>query len=283
MYLRADGSWSEPTNTVYDNATQTVAGLMSKDDKTKLDGVAVGANKYIHPSYSAQSNKLYKVTVDSQGHVSATSEVTKADIVALGVPSVDTVYTLPVANTSVLGGVKANSNVSIASDGTMVVNNATNAVNATNAAKAVSDANGKAIVDTYATKDEVSTLTSNASEAYELASTANEKADACISKSGDRGTLAGYNTPTTTSLMALITDSSDDDIVANSAISISVMQGQMNASWTKTVAIRNAGTTISIGSNWYWANGATPKVTANSLLVLKWTGYFGVANLISEV
>ena len=111
MYLRADGSWSEPTNTVYDNATQTVAGLMSASDKAKLDGVANGANKYIHPSYSAQPNKLYKVTVDSQGHISATSEVTKADIVALGIPAQDTAYTLPVATSSALGGVKVGDNI----------------------------------------------------------------------------------------------------------------------------------------------------------------------------
>lgn len=36
-YLRADGSWQTPTNTTYGAATQTANGLMSKDDKKKLD------------------------------------------------------------------------------------------------------------------------------------------------------------------------------------------------------------------------------------------------------
>ncbi|MGE8207691.1 hypothetical protein ACQKP0_24790, partial [Heyndrickxia sp. NPDC080065] len=31
-------------------ATQTANGLMSKEDKTKLDGVETGANKYTHPA-----------------------------------------------------------------------------------------------------------------------------------------------------------------------------------------------------------------------------------------
>ena len=162
MYLRADGSWSEPTNTVYDNATQTVAGLMSKDDKTKLDGVAIGANKYIHPSYSAQSNKLYKVTVDSQGHVSATSEVTKADIVALGIPSEDTKATLSslgvtaiASELNVLDGITATTAELNYCDGVTsnIQTQLNNKLGTTGTAtKATADASGNNIVSTYATK-----------------------------------------------------------------------------------------------------------------------------------
>ena len=71
-------------------ATQSKAGLMSADDKSKLDGIASGANKYTHPSYTAKSSGLYKVTVDSTGHVSAATAVTKSDITALGIPGQDT-------------------------------------------------------------------------------------------------------------------------------------------------------------------------------------------------
>lgn len=49
-YLRADGSWQVPPNTTYSNATTLVAGLMSAADKTKLDGIATGANNYTHPT-----------------------------------------------------------------------------------------------------------------------------------------------------------------------------------------------------------------------------------------
>lgn len=92
----ADGTaaWGDDSNTTYSAATQSAAGLMSADDKKKLDGIATGANKYTHPSYTAKSSGFYKVTVDASGHVSATTAVTKADITALGIPAQDTTYTL---------------------------------------------------------------------------------------------------------------------------------------------------------------------------------------------
>ena len=91
-YLRADGTWQTPpdTNTTYGVATTSSNGLMSKDDKTKLDGIASGANKYVHPSYTAKTSGLYKITVDSTGHVSAVANVGKSDITALGIPGSDT-------------------------------------------------------------------------------------------------------------------------------------------------------------------------------------------------
>ena len=78
-----------------DVATQSTNGLMSAADKTKLDGVTAGANKYTHPRYTARASGLYKVTVDSTGHVSAAAAVDKSDITALGVPAQDTTYTHP--------------------------------------------------------------------------------------------------------------------------------------------------------------------------------------------
>lgn len=50
-YLRSDGTWQVPpdTNTTYSSATSSSAGLMSAADKTKLDGIAAGANKYTLP------------------------------------------------------------------------------------------------------------------------------------------------------------------------------------------------------------------------------------------
>jgi len=44
-YLRGDGTWATPTNTTYGTATTSAAGLMSASDKTKLNGIATGANK----------------------------------------------------------------------------------------------------------------------------------------------------------------------------------------------------------------------------------------------
>lgn len=90
----SDGTaqWVDDKNTTYGDATQSAHGLMTAADKTKLDGIAAGANKYIHPSYTAAAAGLYKVTVDASGHVSATTAVAKSDITALGIPSTDTTY-----------------------------------------------------------------------------------------------------------------------------------------------------------------------------------------------
>ena len=51
----SDGSTTSvlDSNTTYINATNSAAGLMSKDDKAKLDGIAEGANNYIHPANHA--------------------------------------------------------------------------------------------------------------------------------------------------------------------------------------------------------------------------------------
>lgn len=74
----------------HDAATQSVSGFMSAADKTKLDGIATGANNYTHPAYTAKSSGFYKVAVDGTGHVSATTAVTKDDITSLGIPGSDT-------------------------------------------------------------------------------------------------------------------------------------------------------------------------------------------------
>lgn len=101
-YLRSDGTWQVPpdTNTTYGLVTTSVNGLMSASDKKKLDGIASGANKYTHPGYTARSSGLYKITVDSSGHISAVTAVTKSDITALGIPGQDTntVYTHPTSS-----------------------------------------------------------------------------------------------------------------------------------------------------------------------------------------
>ena len=50
---------------------------------------------YTHPSYTAKTSGLYKITVDELGHVSAATTVVKSDITDLGIPAQDTVYTHP--------------------------------------------------------------------------------------------------------------------------------------------------------------------------------------------
>lgn len=78
------------SNTEYSDATQSAHGLMSAADKKKLDGVAEGANHYVHPTSAAgaKASGLYKVATDAQGHVTGATAVTKSDITALGIPGI---------------------------------------------------------------------------------------------------------------------------------------------------------------------------------------------------
>lgn len=75
-------------------ATETTAGLMPPTSMKKLKGIDEGANKYTHPSHTARASGLYKITVDSLGHVTAVSAVQKSDITGLGIPGSDTTYSL---------------------------------------------------------------------------------------------------------------------------------------------------------------------------------------------
>jgi len=94
------------TDTTYDDATQTAHGLMSAADKTKLDGIAAGANNYSLPTadnntlggvktgYTPTLDKYYAVKVDASGNM------------YVHVPWSGGTYELPVADDATLGGVK---------------------------------------------------------------------------------------------------------------------------------------------------------------------------------
>lgn len=90
----------------------TVAGILSNL------GVEAGANNYTHPTHTAKSSGLYKITVDNKGHVSAATAVAKSDITGLGIPAQDTTYS---AAGSSLGLVKSGGDVTISS-GVITVN-----------------------------------------------------------------------------------------------------------------------------------------------------------------
>lgn len=83
-------------------ATTNTNGLMSAEDKTKLDSVSNNANNYTHPAGSAASKSLglYKISTDSTSHVKSVSAVTKSDITSLGIPAQDTTYNNATSTTS---------------------------------------------------------------------------------------------------------------------------------------------------------------------------------------
>lgn len=79
-FLRGDGTWVIPTDTKYNVATQSANGLMSKEDKTKLDGIAEGANKTVvdssmsNTSINPVQNKIVKKYVDDRVPTPPTGE-----------------------------------------------------------------------------------------------------------------------------------------------------------------------------------------------------------------
>lgn len=95
-------------------------GLSTNDytiaEKNKLATIAEGANNYVHPVYNKQPSGLYKIAVNSTGHVIGVWPVTKDDIVALGIPAQDTVYELPQASATEIGGVKIDSDYTTGSN-----------------------------------------------------------------------------------------------------------------------------------------------------------------------
>lgn len=129
---------------------------------------------------------------------------------------------------------------------------------ADSATKATQDANGATIHTTYGTKTEVGQR---------------------ILAAGDRGTLAGYETLSSSSSAVTISDSSPDDTATTGAAAITVNNGTGGKVWTKTVGIDNEGATITLGSSWKWQGGKAPTVAAYSILVLKWYGTWGYASL----
>lgn len=66
------------TNTTYNAATTSANGLMSSADKTKLDGIATGANNYTLPTASASTKGGIKIgsgiSVSSDGTISLTNK-----------------------------------------------------------------------------------------------------------------------------------------------------------------------------------------------------------------
>ena len=105
------------TNNIDVVATETNEGLMSAEDKVKLNAVETGANNYVLPTAGK----------DMLGGVKTTSDETSAEGY-IPTPIIDGVpyykyesYELPVASADTLGGVKIGSNINIAEDGTISV------------------------------------------------------------------------------------------------------------------------------------------------------------------
>lgn len=124
------------SNTTYSKATASADGLMSKEDFSKLAGIAANANNYSLPKASATVLGGIKIgtnlSIDSDGKVSATDTkynaattsadglMTSAMVTKLnGIAANANNYSLPTASASTKGGVKVGTGLSIDTNGVL--------------------------------------------------------------------------------------------------------------------------------------------------------------------
>ena len=103
-----------PTNNIDLDATEEESGLMSADDKKKLNKIDEEANHYVLPVASTTLGGV-KTTSD----IIDISEYLPTPIVE-GIPYYKP-YTLPIATSTTLGGIKTGTGVDISEDGTLTI------------------------------------------------------------------------------------------------------------------------------------------------------------------
>lgn len=136
------------TDTTYDAATTSAAGLMSAADKTKLDGIATGANKYSLPTASATTlggikvgtnltiasgvlsavDTTYSAATQSAAGLMSADDKKKLDGIAAGASSnAGTVTSVTISATSPIA---IDSSAAITSSGTRTISHATSGATA---------------------------------------------------------------------------------------------------------------------------------------------------------
>lgn len=92
---------SGTSGSTYNLNNITKVEASSTNGKIKINGT--DTTVYTHPSHTAKTSGLYKITVNSLGHVSEATAVAKADITALGIPGQDTWVAMTAATASAAG------------------------------------------------------------------------------------------------------------------------------------------------------------------------------------
>lgn len=176
---RADGTTftfdQQDTNTTYENASTSAAGLMSASDKSKLNGIEAGAQKHIAPTKAevttalgytpptTDTNTTYTLTQGNDGHVLTFTPSDGSDPIVITIPDNDTKALGSMTGTLAVdhGG------TGVATLTGIVKGNGTNAMSAATASdvktllgttavnRATADASGNNISDTYAKKTDI--------------------------------------------------------------------------------------------------------------------------------
>lgn len=163
--------YTPPTSdTVYDNATTTTAGLMSASDKAKLNSIADNANNYIHPPTHPAGMITGLADVAKSGSYNDLTDKPNIPASAIVDSELSSTSTNPVQNKVIYNALLNKVGTDIYSGFSLMGATSTIAwrqgsqpvgsINATNytgtAAKATQDGAGNVITETYATKADVS-------------------------------------------------------------------------------------------------------------------------------
>lgn len=286
--------------TVYTKATE--AYNLASEAKTLAEGALPATGKAVSAGSAdtaLSANSATKATQDAKGNVIDSTYLTKTDasntylVKTAKAASATTADTATKAsqdsdgntiNATYLKSATAQSTYLSKTDASSTylgkTAKAESAKTADSATKATQDGNGKNIAVTYATVAALDTTNTNITTAQTTANDAKTLAEAKVAIRGNRGVLAGYNTPTITSTAISINSESNDDTIVNAAIQVTIEDSTTDRTWIKTVTIKDSSATVTLGSAWKWVNGEAPVITANSILVLIWTGSFGLANLV---
>lgn len=288
----SDGSTQSvsDSNTTYSAATQSANGLMSSTDKTKLDGIATGANKYSLPTASSSTLGGVKVGTNlsiSSGVLSATdttysaatqstaglmsaSDKTKLDGIATGANkiTVDTALssssTNPVQNKVINAALANKANTSTTVSTSNIVTSFdiedtfdNNKIYNANAVLEFANLVGMELSENYATKSDVPTKTSQLTNDSGFKTTDNNTTYT-ISKSGSTITLTGSDGKTST-----VTDSnttySAATTSANGLMSSSdktKLNGIATGAQVNNVVVSTSQPTASTAEVWVNPNGA---------------------------
>lgn len=95
-----------------------------------------------------------------------------------------------------------------------------------------------------------------------------------ISKTGNRGALAGYST----SAVGTTVDASAKDSQYATSGAVTVKNGATGQAWTKVVKM-SAGT-VTLESTWTWVNGEAPELSFPCLLICHWNNDNGIAGVV---
>ena len=156
---------------------------------------------------------------------------------------------------------------------------AASASTADSATKATQDSDGNNIASTYVkTVNGVAPFNGN----VEIRVSSSEGGSGSgIPATGNRGELAGYETPNVTDDSVTINQDSADSTQVTRNATVFVATGATGTSWTKTVSLIKSDATVTLDDGWLWSGDVVPTVTNGSVLVLHWCNNVGVANLLA--